>query len=83
MGTSTLWMLMGEQGKLSDWVVVKDTGERISCSTRGDVKYISETGWVEGSIMGRVLVIEEGEEIDVVDIVEVIKGIEDVRMKSG
>ena len=44
---------------------------------------MGETSWVEGSIMGKVLVIEEGEVIDVIDIVEVIKGIEDVRMKSG
>ena len=33
--------------------------------------------------MGRVSVIEDGEEIEVVDIVEVIKGIDEVRMKSG
>ena len=74
---------MGEQGRLSDWVVVMDRGGRISCSTRGDAGYIGETGWVEGLMMGRVLVIEDGEEIEVVDIVEVIEGIEDVRMKSG
>ena len=78
-----LWMPMGERGKLSDWIVAKDTGERISCSTRGDVGCIGEMGWMEGSIMGRVSLIEEGEEIDVVDIVEVIEGIEDVRTKSG
>ena len=36
-----------------------------------------------GLMMGRVLVIEEGEEIDVVDIVVVIEGIEDMGMKSG
>ena len=59
-----------------------DTGGRISCSTRGDVGHIDEMGRVEGSMMGRVSVIEDGEEIDVVDIVEVIKGIEEVRMKS-
>ena len=83
MGTSMLWMPMGERGKLSDWVVVMDTGGRISCSMRGDVGCIGEMGQVEGLIMRRVSVIEEGKEIDVVDIVEVIEGIEDVRMKSG
>ena len=44
---------------------------------------MGETGQVEGSMMGRVSVIEEGENIEVVDIVVVIKGIEDVGMKSG
>ena len=80
---STLWILTGEQGRLSDWVVVMDTGGRISCSTRGEVGYIGETGWVEGLTMGRVSVKEDGEEMDLVDIVEVIEGIEDVGMKSG
>ena len=74
---------MGEQERSSDWVVVMDMGGRISCSTREDVEYIGEMSWVEGSMMGRVLVIEDGKEIDVVDIVEVIKGIEEVGMKSG
>ena len=74
---------MGEWGRSSDWVVVMDTGGRISCSTRGDMGYIGETGWVEGLMMGRVLVIEDGEEIDVIDIVEMIEGIEEIGMKSG
>ena len=78
-----LWILTGEQGRSSDWVVVMGTGGRISCSMRGDVEYMGETGQVEGSIMGRVSVIEDGEEMDVVDIVEVIEGIEEVGMKSG
>ena len=78
-----LWILTGEQGRLSNWVVVMDMGGRVSCSTRGDVGYMGETGQVEGSMMGRVSVIEEGENIEVVDIVVVIKGIEDVGMKSG
>ena len=60
-----------------------DTGGRISCSMRGNMGCMGETDQVEGSMMGRVLVIENGEEIEVVDIVEVIKGIDDVRMKSG
>ena len=38
---------------------------------------------MEGLMMGRVSVIEDGKKIEVVNIVEVIKGIEDVRTKSG
>ena len=34
-------------------------------------------------MMGRVSVIEDGEEIEVVNIVEMIEGIDEVRMKSG
>ena len=60
-----------------------DTGGRISCSIRGDVRYIGEIGQVEDLTMGRVLVKENGKEMDVVDIVEVIEGIEEVEMKSG
>ena len=45
--------------------------------------YIGETGRMEGLMMGRVLVKEDGEEIDVVNIVEVIEGIEEVGMKYG
>ena len=59
-----------------------DTGGRVSCSTR-DVGCMGETGWMEGLIMGRVSVVEEEEEIDVVDIVVVIEEIEGVGMKSG
>ena len=83
MGMSILWMPMGERGKSSDWIVAMDTGGRVSCSTREDMGFIGEMGWMEGLIMGRVSVIEEGEEIDMVDIVGVIKGIEDMGMKSG
>ena len=78
-----LWILTGEQGRSSDWVVVMGMGGRISCLMRGDVEYMSKTGQVEGSMMGRISVIEDGEEMDVVDIVEVIEGIEEVGMKSG
>ena len=74
---------MGEQGRSSDWIVVMDMGGRVSCSTREDVGYIGETGRVEGLTMGRVSVIEDGEEIEVVNIVEMIEGIDEVRMKSG
>ena len=78
-----LWISMGEWRRLSDWVIVMDTGGRISCSMREDIGCICETDWMEGSMMGRVSVIEDREEIEVVHIVEVIEGIEDVRMKSG
>ena len=50
---------MGERGRSSDWVVVMDTGGRISCSTRGDMRYIGKTGQVDGSTMERVSVIED------------------------
>ena len=60
-----------------------DTGGRISCSMREDVGWMGEMGWVKGLMMGRVLVIEEGEEIDVINIAVVIEGIEGVGMKSG
>ena len=83
MGTSMLWIPMEERERSSDWVVVMDTGGRISCSMKGDMGCIGERGWVEDLMMGRVSVVEDREEIEVVDIVEVIKRIEDVRMKFG
>ena len=45
--------------------------------------YIGEVGQVEGSMMGRVLVTEDGEEMDVFDTEEVIEGMEEVGRKSG
>ena len=83
MGMLILWIPVGEWGRSSNWMVVMDTGGRVSCSTRGDMGCMSETGQVEGSMMGRVSVMEDGEEIEVVDIVEVIEGIDEMRMKSG
>ena len=64
-------------------MVAKDTGGRVICSMRGDVGCMGETGQVEGSMMGRILVMNEGEEIEVDDIAMIIEGIEDVEMKSG
>ena len=52
-----------------------NTGGRVSCSMRGDAGCMGETGWMEGLMMGRVLVMEEGEEIEVVNITVVIEGI--------
>ena len=60
-----------------------DTGGRTSCLTRGDVRSTGEAGWMEGSTMGRVLVREDEDEMEVVDIVEMIEGIEEVEIKSG
>ena len=40
-------------------------------------------GRVDDSMTGRVLVREDGDEIEVVDIVEVIDGMEGVGIKSG
>ena len=78
-----LWIPMGEWRRSFNWDIVMDIGGRVSCSTREDMGCIGEIGWMEGSVMGRVLVIEDREEIEVVDIVEVIEEIEDMRMKSG
>ena len=64
-------------------MVAKDTRGRVICSMRGDVGCMGETGQVEGSMMGRILVMNEGEEIEVDDIAMIIEGIEDVEMKSG
>ena len=40
-------------------------------------------GQVDNSMMGRVSVREDGDEIEVVDIVQVIDGMEEVGIKSG
>ena len=55
----------------SDWIVVTDIEGRFSL--------MGEAGQVEDSMMGRVLVREDGNEIKVVDV-EVMDGIEGVRM---
>ena len=70
-------------GSSSDWVVAMDTGGRLSCLTKGDIGSMGEVGWVEDSMMGRVLVREDGDKIEVVDIVEIMDGIEEVGIKSG
>ena len=60
-----------------------DIGGRFSCLTKGDIGSMDEAGWIEDSMMERVLVRENGDEIEVVDIVEVMDGTEGVRTKSG
>ena len=67
----------------SDWVVVMDTGGRCSCSAKGDIGLMGVAGWVEDSMMGSVVVREDGDEIEVADMVEVMDGIEEVGTKSG
>ena len=69
--TSMLRILVEEWESSSDWVVATDTEGRFSL--------MGEAGQVEDSMMGRVLVREDGNEIKVVDI-EVMDGIEGVRM---
>ena len=59
-----------------------DTGGRFSCLTKGDVGSVGEAGRVEDSMMGRVLEREDRDEIEVVDIVEVMDGMEEVGIKS-
>ena len=58
-------------------------GGRYSCSVKGDIGSIGVVGQVDDSMRGRVLVREDGDEIEVVDIVEVIEGMEEVGIKSG
>ena len=58
-------------------------GGRYSCSVKGDIGSIGVVGRVDDSMRGRVLVREDGDEIEVVDIVEVIEGMEEVGIKSG
>ena len=72
MGTSTLWIPMEEWEKLSDWIVAMDMGGRFSCLTREDL-----------GLIGEAAVREDRDEIEVIDIVEVMDGIEEVGMKSG
>ena len=80
---STLRILAAEWGNSSDWVVETDVGGRYSCSVKGDIGSMGVAGQVDDSMMGRVLVREDGDEIEVVDIVEVIDGMEGVGIKSG
>ena len=58
-------------------------GGRYSCSVKGDIGLIGVGGQVDNSMRGRILVREDGNEIEVVDIVEVIEGMEEVGIKSG
>ena len=73
-------------GSSSDLVVATDTGGRCSCLVKvvkGDIGLMGMTGWMDDSMMGSVLVRENGDEIEVVDIVEVMDGMEGVGIKSG
>ena len=79
----TLRSLAAEWGSSSDWVVVTDVGARYSCSVKGDIGSMGVAGQVDDSMMGRVSVREDGDEIEVVDIVEVIDGMEEVGIKLG
>ena len=74
---------VGGWGRSSDWVVVTDTGGRFSCLTKGDIGSMGEAGRIEDSMMGSILVREDGDEIEVVDIVEVMNGMEGVGIKLG
>ena len=60
-----------------------DVGGRYSCSVKGDIGSMGVAGQVDDSMMGRMSVREDGDEIEVVDIVEVIDGMEGVGIKSG
>ena len=56
---------------------------RYPSSVKGDIGSMGMAGQVDNSMMGRVLVREDGDEIKVVDIVEVIDGMERVGIKLG
>ena len=58
-------------------------GGRYSCSVKEDIGSMGVAGRVDDSMTGRVLVREDGDEIEVVDIVEVIDRMEGVGIKSG
>ena len=57
-------------------------GGRYSCSVKGDIGSMGVAGQVDDSMTGRVLVREDGDEIEVVDIVEVTDRMEGVGIKS-
>ena len=58
-----------------------DTGGRCSCLVKGDIGSMGVAGWVDDLMMGSVLVREDGDEIEVVDIVEVMDRMEGVGIK--
>ena len=64
-------------------MVATDIGGRCSCSVKGDIELMGVAGRMDDSMMGSVLVREDGDEIEVVDIVEVMDGMEGVGIKSG
>ena len=66
-----LRILVEEWESSFDWIVVMDI--------EGRFLLMDEAGQVEDSMIGRVLVREDGNEIKVVDV-EVMDGIEGVRM---
>ena len=59
-----------------------DVGGRYSCSVKGDMGSTGVTGRVDDSMTGRVSVREDGDEMDVEDMVEVIDGMEGVGVRS-
>ena len=60
-----------------------DIGGRCSCLVKGDIGSMGVAGQMDDSMMGSVSVREDGDEIEVVDIVEVMDGMEGVGIKSG
>ena len=59
-----------------------DVGGRYSCSAKGDMGSTGVTGRVDDSMTGRVSAREDGNEMDMEDIVEVIDGMEGVGIRS-
>ena len=59
-------------------MVVRDIGERVSYSVKGLSGCIGEMGQVDDLMIGRVSVMDEGEEMEVDNIAIIIEGIEEV-----
>ena len=59
-----------------------DVGGRYSCSIKGDVGSMGVAGRMDNLMTGRVSVREDGDKIEVVDIVKIIDGMEEVGIKS-
>ena len=64
-------------------MVATDIGGRCSCSVKEDIGSMGVAGRVDDLMMGSVSVREDGDKIEVADIVEVMDGMEGVGMKSG
>ena len=60
-----------------------DVGGRYSCSAKGDIGSVGVAGRVDDSMTGRVSAREDGDEMEVEDIVEAIDGMEGVEIRSG
>ena len=63
-------------------MVARDIGGKVFYSVKGLSSSIGEMGQVDGSIIGKVSVMDKGEEMEVDDIAIVIEEVEEVGTKS-